>query len=55
MFKLMVDRIAGRTAQRRVQEQQAKIEAWSLQVGREAAELWVQALSDRDTAKLSNA
>ena len=55
MFKLIADHFAGRAAQRHVQEQQAKIEAWSLQVGREAAELWVQALSTRDTAKLSNA
>lgn len=55
MLKFILDRFASRTAQMRMQEQQEKIEAWSLQVGREAAELWVQALSARDTAKLSNA
>ena len=33
----------------------AEIEAWSLHVGREAAVLWVEALSIRDAARLSNA
>jgi hypothetical protein len=55
MLKFITQSLANRTADKRVQEQQQKIEAWSLQVGREAAELWVQALSARDTARLSNA
>ncbi|HKX36180.1 MAG TPA: hypothetical protein VJM79_05875 [Rhizorhapis sp.] len=55
MLKFINQRLASRTAQNRVKEQQEKIEGWSLQVGREAAELWVQALSTRDTARLSNA
>jgi len=40
---------------RRVQTEQAVLEAWSLQFGREAAALWVQALSTRDAGRLSNA
>jgi hypothetical protein len=55
MLKLIVQNLADRATQKQAQEQQQKIEAWSLQVGREAAKLWVQALSARDTARLSNA
>ena len=36
-------------------QMQAEIEAWSLHFGREGAELWVEALSVRDAARLSNA
>ena len=55
MLKCIASLLATRTAQQRLREQQEKVEAWSLQVGRDAAELWVQALSARDTARLSNA
>ncbi len=55
MLKFIVQNLTDRATQKHVQERQQKIEAWSLQVGREAAELWVQALSARDTARLSNA
>ena len=55
MRKIIAKLAADLTAQQRLREQQEMIEAWSLQVGREAAELWVHALSTHDTARLSNA
>jgi hypothetical protein len=55
MLKFIVQDLASRAARKRTQEQQEKIDAWSLQVGREAAELWVQALCARDALRLSNA
>lgn len=55
MLKIIADLLDNRAAQQRLREQQEKIEAWTLQVGRDAAQLWVQALAARDTARLSNA
>ncbi len=55
MLKIIARLATGRAARQRLRQQQERIEGWSLQVGREAAELWVQALSSRDTARLSNA
>ena len=55
MLKFIACHLANRAAQKRVQEEREQIEAWALQVGREAAELWVQALSARNAARLSNA
>lgn len=55
MRKTIIRLIADRIAQKRMREEQEAIEAWSLQVGREAAQLWVQALSARDAGRLSNA
>ena len=55
MLKFIAQKLSARRERDQRQERRDKIEAWSLQVGREAAELWVQALSARDTARLSNA
>lgn len=55
MLKILARLAADRATEKRLREQQEQIEAWSLQVGRDAAELWVQALSSRDAARLSNA
>jgi hypothetical protein len=55
MLKNLKQILAARTKQRDVQSEQASIDAWSLHFGREAAALWVEALSARDTARLSNA
>lgn len=40
---------------RQMQAEQATVAAWSLHFGREGAELWMEALSVRDAARLSNA
>ncbi len=55
MLKNLKQTSATRTMRRRVQDEQASIEAWSLHFGREAAALWVEALAARDAARLSNA
>jgi hypothetical protein len=55
MLKSIRQIFSGRVKRRRVQCERASIEAWSLHIGREAAELWVEALAARDTARLSNA
>lgn len=55
MLKFIANLAANRAARLRLRVQQEKAEAWSLHVGRDAAQLWVQALASRDTARLSNA
>jgi hypothetical protein len=55
MLKSAIQNLSNRFARNQQQERRDKIEAWSLHFGREAAELWVQAQSARDTARLSNA
>ena len=55
MLKFIAQKLRARRERDQRQDQREKIEAWSLHVGREAAELWVQALSARDTTRLSNA
>ena len=44
-----------RAMRRRIRAERASIEAWSLHMGRDAAELWVKALAARDAARLSKA
>jgi len=46
---------AARAAKHRQPTEQTTLEAWSLHFGREGAQLWLQALSTRDAARLSNA
>ena len=55
MLKNLKQILTARTKQRRMHAEQASFEAWSLHFGRDAAALWVEALSARDTARLSNA
>ena len=55
MLKFIAQKLSARRERDQQQDQRDKIDAWSLQFGREAAELWVQALSARDTARLFNA
>ena len=55
MLKFIAEFLAHRAAEKKAQEHGETIEAWSIQVGRDAAQLWVQALAARDTARLSNA
>jgi len=55
MLKDIKQIFAARILHRRVQAEQVSIEAWSLHFGRDAAALWLEAMSVRDAAKLSNA
>jgi hypothetical protein len=55
MLKRIRRVFAARAMRRRAQCERASVEAWSLHIGREAAELWVEALAARDAARLSNA
>ena len=55
MQKCIAEFLADRAAEKKAQEHRETIEAWSIQVGRDAARLWVLALAARDTARLSNA
>lgn len=55
MLKRSKQNFAVRVMHRRAQDEQATLDAWSLHFGREAAALWLEALSVRDAAKLSNA
>ena len=55
MLKSIRQIFATRAMRRRIQIERASIEGWSLHFGREGAELWVEALAARDTARLSNA
>jgi len=55
MLKSIRQVFAARVMRRRLQCERASVEAWSLHIGREAAELWVEALAARDAARLSNA
>ncbi len=55
MLKFITRHFSVHADRARRREQRERIEAWSLLVGREAAELWVQSLSARDTVRLSNA
>jgi hypothetical protein len=55
MLKSLITKLR-RIAQRPTsQDRRAAIEAWSLFMGRDAAELWLEALISRDAAPLSNA
>ena len=55
MLKEMIDRVRRFSARRDAQERRAMVEAWSLVMGRDSAELWLEALSSRDASRLSNA
>lgn len=55
MLKEMIDRIRRFAVRRDTQERRAMVEAWSLVMGRESAELWLEALSSRDASQLFNA
>jgi hypothetical protein len=55
MLKFIAEFLADRAAQKQAQDDRETIESWSIQVGRDAAQLWVLALAARDTARLSNA
>jgi len=55
MLKTIIQNLKARLERSQQLARREKVEAWSLHFGREAAELWVQALSARDTARLSNA
>jgi|KBSMisStaDraftv2_1062788.scaffolds.fasta_scaffold403721_2 hypothetical protein len=55
MLKFIAHKLCARRKRDQQQDQRDQIDAWSLQFGREAAELWVQALSVRDAARLFNA
>jgi hypothetical protein len=47
--------LTARAMRRRLEIERASLDAWSLHCGREAAELWIEALAARDAARLSNA
>lgn len=51
MFETFLNWITGR----KHTSHRSTVEGWTLFMGREAAELWLDALKARDTAKLSNA
>ena len=55
MLRMLKRIFSGQETRRQVQAEQATVAAWSLHFGREGAELWVEALSVRDAARLSNA
>lgn len=55
MLKRLKQIFTARAARNHLQAEREMLEAWSLHFGREGAELWVEALSARDTARLSNA
>jgi hypothetical protein len=55
MLKSIRQIFSGRVKRRRARSERISVEAWSLHIGREAAELWVEALAARDAARLSNA
>lgn len=55
MLKEMLAKITRLAARKEEQERRAMLEAWSLVMGRESAELWLEALSNRDASQLSNA
>jgi len=55
MLQKISQLFTNRPMLQQIENERAAIEAWSLHFGREAAELWVQALSVRDAARLSNA
>jgi hypothetical protein len=44
-----------RAMRRRAEIEHASIEGWALHFGRDAAQLWVEAMAARDAARLSNA
>ena len=55
MLKNIRQILTARAIRRRLEIERASLDAWSLHCGREAAELWVEALAARDAARLSNA
>ena len=55
MLRMLKRIFSVQETRRQKRAERAEIEAWSLHFGREGAELWVEALSVRDAARLSNA
>ena len=55
MLKIIKQIFTTRAMHRRVQVERASMEGWSLHFGRDAAQLWIDALAARDAARLSNA
>lgn len=55
MLKATIAKLARLAARKSAQERRAMIEAWTLVMGRDAAELWLEALSSPDASRLSNA
>ncbi len=55
MLKAIIQEIIARTTRRKLREQRDAIEGWTVFFGREAAQLWVQAQSERNIARPSNA
>ena len=54
MLKSLKQIAAPRNIRRQMQTERTTLDAWALHFGREAAVLWLEALSARDTAQLSN-
>jgi hypothetical protein len=54
MLKAILARLT-RSTRRAAEDRRVLVEAWSLVMGRDAAELWLEALSSRDASRLSNA
>jgi len=55
MLKCIKQIFIARAIRRHTRTEQNSIEAWSLHFGRDAAALWLEVMSVRDAAKLSNA
>jgi hypothetical protein len=54
MLRKMLAKLT-RSTRKSAEDRRAMVEAWSLIMGRDSAELWLEALSSRDASRLSNA
>ena len=55
MLKATLARVRRLATKKEARERRAMVEAWSLVMGHESAELWLEALTSRDASRLSNA
>lgn len=55
MLKAIFTKLTRLAAKKSAEDRRVMVEAWTLVMGRDAADLWLEALSSRDASRLSNA